>query len=94
METNNRIWSTRDLSLASALVTLRFRMTGIDLQYTGDQNRPIGFFKFLDTAELQETKDQFNQGLILVEPKQFMTNMKSLKSEIINLQSNPHQNNQ
>lgn len=87
-------FSTRDLYLAATLVTLRFHMKGIDLQYEGDLMKPIGYFKFENSKELVDSKDKFTQGMLLVEPKNFVTNLKSLKSEIINVQRNPHNSNQ
>ena len=90
METKNEIFSTRDLYLAATLVTLKFRMTGVDYSIEGSKNHPVGYFKFEETAELLDTKDRFMQGLLEVEPKTFVTNLKSLKSEIVNIQQNPH----
>lgn len=84
------IFSTRDLSLAATLVSLKFYLTGIDYQIEGDKNLPIGYFKFENTPEIQEAKSKFTQGLLLVEPKLFVTNLKSLKSEVINTYKNPH----
>lgn len=84
------IFSTRDLSLAATLVSLKFYLTGIDYQIEGDKANPIGYFKFENTPAIQEAKSKFTQGLLLVEPKLFVTNLKSLKSEVINTYKNPH----
>lgn len=89
----NDIFSTRDLNLAATLVTLKFELTGIDYQIEGDRNQPIGYFKFLNTPEIQDTRSKYNQGLLMVEPRSFITNMKSLKSEIVNIYKNPHFSN-
>ena len=89
---NSSIFSTRDLYLAATLVSLKFYLTGIDYQVEGNKNSPIGYFKFEDTPEIQEAKSKFTQGLLLVEPKSFVTNLKSLKSEIVNVYNNPHMN--
>lgn len=86
----NEIFSSRDIYLAAVLVTLKFEMIGIDYQILGNNNSPIGFFKFLDNPEIQKTKSMYVQGTLLVEPKAFVTNLKSLKSEIVNVYSNPH----
>ena len=88
----DKIFSTRDLYLAATLVSLKFYLTGIDYQIEGDKNSPIGYFKFDNTPEIQETKSKFTQGLLLVEPKSFVTNLRSLKSEIVNIYKNPHMN--
>lgn len=87
---NNSIFSTRDIYLAATLVTLKFYLTGIDYQIEGDKNLPIGYFKFENNEEIQEAKSRYTQGLLLVEPKSFVTNLKSLKSEIVNIYKNPH----
>jgi hypothetical protein len=84
------IFSTRDLYLAATLVTLKFYLLGTDFQFEGDKSQPIGYFKFEDTPEIQETKSRYTQGLLSVEPKTFITNLKSLKSEIVNIYKNPH----
>lgn len=84
------IFSTRDLYLAATLVSLKYYLTGIDYQIEGDKNQPIGYFKFENSPEIQEAKARYTQGLLLVEPKSFVTNLKSLKSEIVNIYKNPH----
>ena len=85
-----KIFSTRDIYLASTLVSLKFFLTGIDYQIEGNKNMPIGYFKFENTPEIKLAKSKFVQGLLLVEPKLFVTNLKSLKSEIVNIYKNPH----
>jgi len=86
----NSVFSTRDLYLATTLVTLKFYLTGIDYQIEGDKNQPVGYFKFEDGPTLQEAKSKYTQGLLAVEPKTFVSNLKSLKSEIVNMYRNPH----
>jgi hypothetical protein len=88
----NKIFSTRDLYLAATLVSLKFFLTGIDYQVEGNKNMPIGYFKFENTPEIMEAKAKYTQGLLSVEPKLFITNLKSLKSEIVNIYKNPHVN--
>lgn len=85
-----KLFSTRDLYLAATLVTLKFYLSGIDYQIEGDKNSPIGYFKFEDTPEIQEAKSRYTQGLLMIEPKSFITNLKSLKSELVNIYKNPH----
>ena len=84
------VFSTRDLYLAATLVSLKFYLTGIDYQIEGDKNRAIGYFRFEDTPAIQGAKSKYVQGLLSVEPKAFITNLKSLKSEIVNQYNNPH----
>lgn len=87
----NEIFSSRDIYLAATLVTLKFEMIGIDYMISGSSNLPIGFFKFQNNSEIEKAKSMYIQGALLVEPKTFVTNLKSLKSEIQNRYSNPHE---
>ena len=86
----NTLFSTRDIYLASTLITLKFMMIGIDYQIEGSKNRPIGFFKFENSPMLMDAKAKFSQGLLSVEPKTFVTNLNSLKAEVIGTFTNPH----
>jgi hypothetical protein len=88
-ETEPKIFSTRDLYLSSTLVTLRFPLIGIDMQIEGIKPRAIGYFKFEDTEELREARSSYNQSLLSVEPKLFISNLQSLKAEVTNMQMNP-----
>lgn len=88
------LFSTRDLYLAATLVTMKYFLTKIDYMIEGEKNQPIGYFCFENTPELQDTKSRYTQGLLTVEPKSFITNLKSLKSEIVNIYKNPHVNTQ
>jgi len=84
------VYSTRDLSLASTLITLKFYMKGIDYQIEGQKNQPVGYFKFEDTPELRDARQKYMQGLILVDPREFMQNVHMLKAEVQNMTLNPH----
>lgn len=86
----NGIYSTRDLYLAATLVTLKFYMVGVDYQLEGQKNLPIGYFKFEDTPELREARQKYLQGMILVEPQDYVQKMHSLKAEVQNMSLNPH----
>lgn len=86
----SEIFSTRDLCLAATLASLNFPLQGIDYQIEGQKNLPVGYFKFEDTPELADVREQFMQGKILIEPRHFITNMHSLKSEVTNAYKNPH----
>jgi hypothetical protein len=88
-ETEN-IFSTRDLTEAATLVTLKFPLTGIDYQIEGSKPNPIGYFKFEASDRLKEARQKYTQSLITVEPKQFMTNVHALKAEVTNAFRNPH----
>ena len=90
MEEEPKVFSTRDLYLASTLVTLHFKMLKIDYQIEGIKPRPIGYFNFLETPEIREARSQYNQGLVLVEPRLYMSNLQSLKAEVTNMFQNPN----
>jgi hypothetical protein len=66
-------------------------MQGIDYQIEGEK-RPIGFFKFERTPSLLEAEKKYDQGLLSVEPKVFVTNLNSLKAKVIGAFNNPHNN--
>jgi hypothetical protein len=90
MEKN--VFSTRDLYLASTLVTLKFPVIRIDFQIEGIKPRGIGYFNFDETPELLVARSQYNQGMVLVEPRMYINNLQSLKAEVINMQQNPNNN--
>lgn len=92
MEENETIFMTRDLYLASTLVTLGFLFIGTDCQVEGTKNLPVGYFKFEKTPELIKAKSEYTQGSLRIEPKSFVTNLHSLKAEVNNLFRSPNQN--
>lgn len=85
-----KYWSTRDIYLATTLVTLGFYPEGVDIQIEGEKNKPVGYFKFELSDKLLETEKQYWQGLIGVEPKTFITNMRGLKAQVNDIYKNPH----
>jgi hypothetical protein len=85
------IFSTRDLTTAATLVTLKFPLVGIDYQIEGSKGNPVGYFKFENSEALTDARQKFTQSLLSVEPKLFMTNVHSLKAEVTNAFKNPHQ---
>lgn len=89
-QSNDKVFSTRDLCLASTLVTLKFYMTGVDYQIEGMKSQPVGYFKFENSEELQEARKKFLQGMISVEPREFLRNLHTLKAEVQNITMNPH----
>jgi hypothetical protein len=88
--TDEKIFSTRDLGLAASLVSLKFFMISIDYQIEGSKNAPVGYFIFADTPQIREAEARFQQGLLVVEPKTLMANIKSLKARIQDMAYNPH----
>lgn len=87
---DDNIFSTRDLTLAATLITLKFEMTGIDYQIEGTKSNPVGYFKFKESPRLKEARQKYTQSLLSLEPKLFMTNIHSLKAEVTNAFKNPH----
>ena len=89
MTNEKEIYTTRDLYLASTLITLRFAWIGTDFQIEGERPRPVGYFKFEETPELLRTVQDYKRGKLAVEPKEFVTNMQMLKSDINEYYKNP-----
>ena len=89
-ETEKKLFSTRDLYLASTLVTLHFSLDSIDMQWEGLKQKPIGYFKFEESPSLLKARHEYNQGDLLVEPRLYMTNLQSLKSEVMNFTFDPN----
>lgn len=87
-------FSTRDLYMASTFVTLKFAMIGMDVQYEGSRSMPVAYFKFPDSPSLQDAKRKYIQGLLMVEPKSFVLNMRALRAEIANFVNNPHKSHE
>lgn len=83
-------YSTRDLYLAAALITLKFELLGLDFQLEGRHNDPVGYFSFDKTPNLIEAEQRYWRGDLALEPKAYATNMRSLKSQISNALKNPH----
>ncbi|MDO8451955.1 MAG: hypothetical protein Q7S76_03740 [bacterium] len=91
MDDNERQpFMTRDLYLASTLVTLHFPLIGTDYQQEGVKPRMIGYFKFEETQELREARSQYNQGLLLIEPRAFIQTLQALKADVMNFMNNPN----
>ena len=65
-------------------------MVGVDYQVEGDRRLPVGYFKFEETAEMQDAIKKYKQGMLSVEPRAFITNLRSLKSEVNNTYKSPH----
>lgn len=87
---NEEIFSTRDLTLAAVLITLKFPMTGLDFQIEGVKSQPVGYFIFENSAALRSARQKFSQSMLSVEPKLLVTNIHSLKAEVVNAFKNPH----
>ncbi len=84
-------FSTRDLYLASALVSKKFYMSRVDFQLEGDKT--VGYFNFENSQELEQTEKDYWQGKLLVEPREFVTAMRGLKAQVSNVYKNPRYSN-
>ena len=90
-DSEQKIFSTRDLHMAATLVTLKFFMMNIDYQIEGQKNQAVGYFVFEDSKELRDAMGKYIQGLILVEPREYQENVRMLKAQVQNMSMNPHQ---
>lgn len=84
------MYSTRDLYIATALVTLGFDLLQTDFQVEGD--RTVGYFGFTRTPELVQAEKDYSKGLLKVDPKTLFSNMRYLKGAVSNRYNNPHFN--
>jgi len=89
-EQEQALWSTRDISLATTIITLDFKLVRVDYQVEGERSIPVGYFNFEDTLELREAERKYWQGDLMIEPKSFVTNWKGLKAQVTNIYKNPH----
>jgi len=85
----DELFSTRDLNLASTLVTLKFFMVNVDFQIEGIKRLPVGYFSFEETEKLQETIRLYWQGKLMVEPMAFVTTLRGLKAQVSNVYNSP-----
>jgi len=92
MENQKNIFTTRDIYLAAALITLRFFMSGIDYQVEPNANRLVGYFSFEETAELKNAEQQYLQGQLALEPRTYISNMRALKAQVTSTYKSPHTN--
>ena len=83
-------YSTRDLNLAATLITLRFELTGVDYQTEGVRPRPVGYFNFEDSKELQKAIKDFWARKLALEPIDFAGNIRGLKAQINTIYKSPH----
>jgi len=82
-------YSTRDLTLASTLLTLEFELVNISFQYEGTKNLPIGYFEFKNNSNLESTIQKYWSRGLAVEPMLFQSNVRALKSQIHNQYKSP-----
>lgn len=86
----DNLYSTRDIAEAAALITLRCQMLNIDYQVEG--TRVVGYFVFEKTPVAESMVAKFRMGEMMVEPRAFILNLRSLKSQVSNVLRNPNTN--
>jgi len=85
LQSEPKLFSTRDIYLASVLVTMDIPLYNLDFTTEGRESKRIGIFVFLDTPELRKIEqDYFNIPDFKVDIKKYTMNMKSLKSRTNN----------
>ncbi len=89
METENDVFVTRELDLASALVSLKFFTTNITFQIEGEKGKKRGYFEFENTPELKDTIRKFWKDELLVNPRAFAAEEKVLKRRVFNINNSP-----
>lgn len=85
-----KIFVTRDLNLAATLITLKFPILGIDYQVEGERQRPVGYFNFNESDELLNAEKQFWARALNVEPREFVDNLRGIKTQLSNTYKSPH----
>ena len=85
-------FSTRDINLAAVLMTFNFFMTNIDFQIEGNDGKMVGYFMFDRTPELEKVEKDYWQRQLKVEPREFILNLRSLKSQVNSVYKSPHVN--
>jgi len=86
------LYSTRDINLAAVLMTYNHFMSNIDFQIEGSDGRAVGYFIFEKSKELEETVQKYWQRQLTVEPREFILNLRSLKSQVNSVYKSPHLN--
>lgn len=85
-----KMFSTRDLSLAATLMSGKFKLAGINYQIEGLHPKQIGYFCFIETEALTNHIGKYLCGEVLVEPREFTNNMRTLKAEVVGTYKNPN----
>ena len=86
---DSNTYTTRDLYMAATFVTLKFMVIGISTQFEGKRQQPVGYFTFEKTQDLERAESRYLHGDIVVEPREFITNMKNLKAQVQNGANSP-----
>lgn len=89
-DTGPKMFSTRDLTLAASLMSVGFKLAGINYQIEGMHPKQIGYFYFLETEMLSEGVGKYLKEELLVEPRKFANNIRTLKAEVVGTYKNPN----
>jgi hypothetical protein len=89
---DGKFFSTRDIYLASTLITLKFPLKSVDYQQEGINNRLTGYFNFEDTPEIHGAEQKYWDRSLVVEPLLFVTNLKGLKAQVVGQYKSPRTN--
>ena len=90
MQQEETLYSTRDINLAAVFITHDFFMTNVDFQIEGRDGRKVGYFIFEKTPELEQVEKDYWQRKLKVEPKEFILNLRSLKSKVNSVYKRPN----
>lgn len=86
---NKPDYQVKDLYLAATLLCMKFQIIDWNIQYEGAKQQPIGFFTFKTSADLLEAVKLFYAHQASVEPIEFSSNIKNLKSQVMAAATNP-----
>jgi hypothetical protein len=89
----NNYFTTRDIHLATALMTLKYPLECVDYSYEGEKDKPVAFFNFKYSDDIRKTEREYWQGLLAVEPRNFMSNYRYMRAYIANEINNPNNKN-
>lgn len=84
-----KLFSTRDLGLAATLMSHGFQAVGIDFQFEGNKRTAVGYWSFEDVPEMRRIEQDFWSGSVRLEPRTFLVNMRSLKSQVVGAERAP-----
>lgn len=82
-------YTTRDITEACAMLTLGFFVERVDSQLEGNRIQPVCYFNFFQTPQLSEALTKFRRKEVMVEPQEFMSNLRSLKAYTTNVYKSP-----
>lgn len=73
----------KDLYLASALLSMKFQIVEMNIQYEGKKHLPIGYFSFENSPELTTAVNMYLNKEMRLEPIEYFTNVRTLKSQVM-----------